>query len=212
MAQKNPRFTSPRGVAVYPHLTSPDTKFKDEGEFHTKLRVPADAAAATVKQIDAEIAKIAAETKKEKKLKTVKMSPAPYSVDDETGDVTFTFKMKASGISKKTNKPWERTPTFFDAKGNVLVEAPKIGGGSTLRVNYRVLPVLHRCGGCRREARARSGAGHRTRGVRWVAQGERLWLRAGGRLRRRGDPGCCGWLHGRGRRGCAGSWHEDDDF
>jgi hypothetical protein len=140
MASKNPRFTSPRGTAVYPHLTTPDTKFKDEGEFHTKLRVPADKADALVKQIEAEIAKIVAETKKEKKLKTVKLATAPYSVDDESGEVTFTFKMKASGVSKKTGKDWSRTPVFFDAKGAAIKEAPKVGGGSTLRVNFEFFP------------------------------------------------------------------------
>ena len=31
--------TTPRGVAVYPHLNSPDTKFKPEGEWRVKLTI-----------------------------------------------------------------------------------------------------------------------------------------------------------------------------
>ena len=30
-------FTSPEGKAIYPYLTHPDTEFKTDGEYHTKL-------------------------------------------------------------------------------------------------------------------------------------------------------------------------------
>ena len=30
-------LTSPKGRAIFPHLTEPDTKFKPEGEYHVKL-------------------------------------------------------------------------------------------------------------------------------------------------------------------------------
>ena len=42
--------------------------------------------------------------------------------------------MKASGVSKKTNKPWTRKPTIFDSKGKEIKNPPTIGGGSVLRV------------------------------------------------------------------------------
>ncbi len=29
-------LTSPKGRAIFPHLTEPDTKFKPEGEYHVK--------------------------------------------------------------------------------------------------------------------------------------------------------------------------------
>lgn len=33
------RITTPFGEAIYPKLTEPDTKFKAEGEYSTKLRI-----------------------------------------------------------------------------------------------------------------------------------------------------------------------------
>ena len=42
---KAERFTSPKGIAVWPRLNEPDTKFKATGEFSTKLAYEADDAA-----------------------------------------------------------------------------------------------------------------------------------------------------------------------
>jgi len=38
------RFITPRGIAIYPKLHKPDTKFKPQGEYSVKLRLAADAA------------------------------------------------------------------------------------------------------------------------------------------------------------------------
>jgi hypothetical protein len=32
-------LTSPKGRAIFPHLTEPDTKFKPEGEYHVKFHM-----------------------------------------------------------------------------------------------------------------------------------------------------------------------------
>jgi len=60
----------------------------------------------------------------------------PYEDDDgeETGDITFKVKMKASGVNKETGKRWERKPAVFDAKGNVLKVVPPVFGGSEAKV------------------------------------------------------------------------------
>ena len=46
-------FTTPTGVAKYPHLNKPDTKFNADGEYHTKLVVPNAACAELVEKLDA---------------------------------------------------------------------------------------------------------------------------------------------------------------
>ena len=39
---RNPRYVTQVGVAIYPHLVEPDTKFNAEGEYKVKLRLSPD--------------------------------------------------------------------------------------------------------------------------------------------------------------------------
>lgn len=137
---------SPRGVAVYPHLTTPDTKFDEDGAFHTKLRCsPKDAAAQALKSdIDAAaqaaLKEAKAKEKDPKKLKKIKLCEnMPYEVDDDTGDITFTFKTKASGKRKKDGKAWTRKVPMFDAKLNPI-DNTEVWSGSVLKVSFELNP------------------------------------------------------------------------
>lgn len=138
-------FISPKGVAIYPYLSKPDTKFKEEGEYRVKLRVPAADAAKLVKQIDAEMEnarkqeKLLEAKKKNPKAKIPENTPYKDAVDDEgeeTGEIEFTFAASASGVSKKTGKPWERTIALWDAKRKPF--KGDIWGGSVLKVAFTV--------------------------------------------------------------------------
>ena len=51
----------------------------------------------------------------------------------------FNFKMKASGVSKKTGKKWTMQPVVFDAKGRRVVQPDyKVWSGSEVRVAYNL--------------------------------------------------------------------------
>lgn len=50
--QKYPKHLSPRGVAIYPHLNKPDTRFKEDGEYSVKLRVAVEDFAEWKEQLD----------------------------------------------------------------------------------------------------------------------------------------------------------------
>ena len=139
-------FVSPKGVAVFPHLTVADTKFKKEGEYHVKVRYSKDdaeeyaKAEALVQEIDAFAAEYLKQTiekeKDPKKRKAIKLcDDMPYSIDEETGDISLSFKMKASGEDSKGNK-WTRRPALFGADGKPLADDVKIGGGSIIKVSY----------------------------------------------------------------------------
>jgi hypothetical protein len=136
---KNPRYTTPAGIAQYPYLTKPDTKFNPDGEYKISLEVKDPNAAAPLmsfldEQLDASIAK----AKKENPGKRIKEGEAPYQVNDETGAVTFRFKLKAK-VTPKQGDPFEQRPAIFDAKGKPLQDA-KIGGGSKVKVAYELVP------------------------------------------------------------------------
>lgn len=139
-------LTTPRGVFVFPRLSGePDTKFDEAGVWKVTLRLNAEAGAPLMASIDEALEKsyndTVAEFKKDpkKKNKKVKKADAPYKVDEETGDIEVTFKMKASGISKKTEKPWSRKPRLFNAKGEDITNTePKVGGGSEGKVSYEL--------------------------------------------------------------------------
>lgn len=159
--QKRPIITTPAGVAVWPTLNAPDTKFSkpgEKGDYRTGLRLKLSDPGVTefVAQID-ELHKAALEKGKEewaeaKKAAAKKGSkldwkanPVPYKVCvDEEGnelpEVQFNFKM-AAFIKPKDKEGWDQRPSLFDAKGVTLTgKIPKIGGGSTIKVAFDAVP------------------------------------------------------------------------
>lgn len=149
---------TPKGVASWPRLHEPDTKFKKEGEYSIKLKLSGAAAAELNAIIEAAheqsfeanrkaIAEAKAKEKNPKKRAEIKeRADLPckevYENDEPTGEYEFSFKMKASGVSQKTGKPWERKPAVFNAKGKPLSaeEKQKVGGGSVVKVSYEIAP------------------------------------------------------------------------
>lgn len=123
-----------RGIASYPHFNTPDTKFNDKGLYHTKLVIEADAAGKLTKLLEKLRAEQAAETQKttlKGKKPTLADLPIKAQEDEEgneTGKFVVSAKMIASGVSKKTNKPWSRQLPLFNAKGAPITA--KVGGGS----------------------------------------------------------------------------------
>jgi hypothetical protein len=128
-----------RGAAIYPHLNRPDTKFKEEGEYHTKLRIDAEPAGkllTLLKRLQEEhAAKVQKDEMKGKKPKLADLPVQPETDDDgnETGSFIVKASMKASGKSRKTGSTFERKLPIFDAKGNPA--NVKIGGGSELIIS-----------------------------------------------------------------------------
>jgi hypothetical protein len=154
MAEKK---TTPVGIAHFPHLNEPDTKYNPEGVYHTKLRMDSsdpsvakfiewmdaqyDAAyeAAIQQVIDA--GKYKTEAAARKRVKQAD-KPYVYVVDDETGDDTdeilVNFKLPASGKNKRTGKSWTMTPKIYltqELLAQYPDELPSIWGGSKLSVS-----------------------------------------------------------------------------
>lgn len=155
--QKLPIHNSPRVVAIFPWITTPDTKFNEGGIYKTDGRTDSDKAAPVLKIIETQmaVAKAEAEVKaKENTAKTKKKVTATLHKDgtphfaalndqgEETGDVVFKFRANASFVDKKTGKTIKRTIPLFDAKGKPM--PPKaIFGGSMLIVSYTAAPWVN---------------------------------------------------------------------
>lgn len=148
MSNERERITTPAGLAKYPRLNTPDTKFDDAGTY--KITLVLNEKDKGVKEFKAHILtaeKAAHEAAKKqlkpgKKLKILDSVIKPH-LDDEGNEVDNHFevsaKMTASGISKKTGKEWTRKPALFDAKGKPCPGA-KVGGGSKVKVNMELNP------------------------------------------------------------------------
>ena len=140
MAEKKKveRFVSPKGIASYPYLTNPDTKFNPDGEYKVSLIVAGDDASKAIDFLTEKHNASVAQAKKENAGKRVKEGELPF-IENDDGTVTFKFKMKAK-VTPKKGDPFEQKPALFDAKGKPLTGEPKIGGGSTIKVSYEVVP------------------------------------------------------------------------
>lgn len=144
--QRNPRFVTDTGVAIYPYLIEPDFEYNPDGEYKVKLRVPASADVFDNKRkslgsfqsfLDAEMEKSLEKAKQENKGK-VKEADAPYSIDEDTGDLLINFKLKAKGKTRD-GKEFTQAPTLFDAKGKPF-DGDAIWGGSRIKVSFEVSP------------------------------------------------------------------------
>jgi hypothetical protein len=136
---KNPRYTTPTGVAQYPYLNKPDTKFNPEGEFKVNLELDADAAADICTFLDEQLATAVAKAKKENPGKKIKEGTAGYELNEETGKVTLKFKLKAK-VNTKSGDSFDQKVVLFDAKGKPITSPPNVGGGSKIKVSYEVVP------------------------------------------------------------------------
>jgi hypothetical protein len=149
--QKRERFVTPEGIAIWPRLNAPDTKFDADGVFSVKLKWAGDDDAA-----NAQIAKLSAirdeafkqylsENPKFKKVAKVVEFAHPELDDEgeETGFTVMNFKMKAKITAKKTGKVYHMKPTIVNAKKVVLKNPPNIGGGSRLKVSFEVAPYFN---------------------------------------------------------------------
>ncbi len=141
------KFITPTGTAVYPRLSTPDTKFKAEGEYSAKIRLSEEDAAPLIAKIDAlvestykaEQARLIAADKKAQ-AKTLKYASKPYKAvldkeGEETGEYEFNIKMKAQYTSKDGTVV-KLTPKLFDASTppNALPLSTAIWGGSQIKV------------------------------------------------------------------------------
>ena len=136
--KKAERFVSPKGTASYPYLTKPDTKFNPDGEYKVSLIVASDAASKVIDFLTEQHNAAVAKAKKESAGKRVKEGDLPF-IENDDGTVTFKFKLKAK-VTPKNGAPFEQKPVLFDAKGKPLVGELKVGGGSTIKVSYEVVP------------------------------------------------------------------------
>lgn len=155
MAKNKPKFvefTTNVGTAVFPHLTKPDTKFKAEGEYHTKLALDAADAEPLIEVmeplLDEFVEKTKADAKPADRKKLEKYTVADLyeeELDDEgneTGRLIFKFKKPASWTDKETKevKPIRRPSLFDTMNQNVTAEVTDIWGGSKIAIAGHIRP------------------------------------------------------------------------
>ena len=136
---KLPRYVTPIGVAQYPYLTKPDTKFNPDGEYKVNLEIDSQDATEIMSFLDEQLALSVEKAKEENKGKKIKEGDAPYSVNEDTGKVTLKFKLKAK-VTTKSGETFDQKVAVFDAKGKPITETPYIGGGSKMKVSFEVIP------------------------------------------------------------------------
>lgn len=151
-----PRLITPRGVAIWPALNEPDYKFKENGEFHVRLRLAPDTpglaelvARAEEIRDEAFEAKKAELTREKKGALLKELNKADVikpEVDMETGDETGYTVLRASLTYKvdikngpKAGTSFYKKPDLFNAKGQPLKSPPPIGNGSEMKLS--VVPM-----------------------------------------------------------------------
>lgn len=130
-------MTSARGVAVYPALNRPDTKFDELGQYKADVKLSAADAAPLIAKIQA-----VAKEHMGKVMPKAKNSAFEAVLNDEgeeTGEVLFKIRVK-NKLRKSDGKLWDRRPLVIDAKKNDLPVAVAIWGGTTMRVQFEVYP------------------------------------------------------------------------
>jgi len=123
------------GEAIYPHLNKPDVKFNENGEYKLTLKIPEAKAKGMISIYEKAIQNSISDAEQKLNGKKVKIAPKPYSV--ENGFALFKYKMKATGINRKTKEPFSQRPALFDAKKNPLNPSScNIWGGSKMKIAY----------------------------------------------------------------------------
>ena len=122
------------GIAFFPVLNRPDTKFDELGQYKANVIVDGDTAAPIIKDLQAR-----AKAHLGKVLPKSKNNMFQMVLDDdgeETGDVQF--KITVKNRLNKQGKLWDRRPMIIDAKMKPMSDDINVWGGSTIKVQAEV--------------------------------------------------------------------------
>ena len=128
-------LTTPKGIAVYPHITEPDYKFSADGVYTCRINVSEadfNAFSSTV----TDIVERAYEAECSSKCKTLKRAAASPIKITEEGD----FQIYAKQVAQRQTPKGllEFTVPVFDSRGTLISDVPKIGSGSEVRMSVEV--------------------------------------------------------------------------
>lgn len=137
-------FVTPAGVAIFPRVNKPDTKFNADGVYSTRMAwAPEviqefiDKYTETLDEFEnVQREKLLADPKTKKKaasLKRVEIGKPEIGDDgEETGRIVINFKLNAKYTNKETGKTTLYVPKLFDSKGKATTV--DVWGGSILKI------------------------------------------------------------------------------
>jgi hypothetical protein len=142
MAQTLPKIVSPKGIAVYPWLNRPDTKFSEDGDFKVTLKVDAAEASPLIQKLDDIISDYQQQQSKvDPKMSRYNVTqPYEEEMDDQgnlTGNYLFKFKQKAK-IHTKDGRTIDMKVALVDASRTPTTVI--VGGGSEIKIAATVFP------------------------------------------------------------------------
>ena len=152
------KITTPRGITAFPHLNTPDTKWRAEGEYKTGLVFdPNDETVSKMLQALEAYYEEAYEdlclqkgslNKETRQIEPAELNRASFPWKDQvdkdskepTGMVILTPKMKAL-VKPKNGPEFTQKPRLFDCNNNTVTTV--IRGGSTVRAAIEAVPYFN---------------------------------------------------------------------
>ena len=126
---KNVRYTTNAGVAKYPWLNKPDTKFDSDGVYKVDLAFDKKSDIAELHKLCAEAVKDAAIRNKTKKMAKLPIFEEVDDQENKTGRWIVRCKVKC-------RPDWDRKPKLFDASGKRI--DVNVGGGTVMKANVEL--------------------------------------------------------------------------
>jgi len=143
MSNKIPQIVTPEGRTEWLKAFTPDFKFDELGTYGCTLNMENAVALPLMATLDEFMEKAVANAMEEtgKAKDKIKLNP-PYIIDDETGDVSFKFKLKAT--VKGRNGDFTQKPLVIDARKKVITEEVPTWNGSRVRIGFQ--PITYYTG------------------------------------------------------------------
>ena len=140
--EKNPRYVTPTGIAMYPWLNKPDTKFDPDGLYHVNLKFEKESPELDFLLKDLEkmledYYQAACDNPKYAKFKS-KIQKADIFEEDDEGCKVLKFKQKA--VIKSVKGTFNAKIALFDSKGKPSKDT--VGGGSQIKVCFSAIPYF----------------------------------------------------------------------
>lgn len=128
------KYTTPKGLFVYPHLTKADTQFVPTGEYSVKLSLPREDA----KEL---VALMKAELKAHKEKNSIDKGTDVFNIKKDEDAGTLIFKTKLPKIIPlKDGTQWEQKLAIYDAKGNPMPKDISIWSGTEGKLRIELRP------------------------------------------------------------------------